>query len=193
MASLDKSLLYKIMHKVGEIEGGAPNFADTNDFLNLIGKQLDQAELEDMWYIDRHLVFLKECGFISLGSSTYEGKRGVKLTAQGNMFLQPELAEFGNQSLLPDVIKALEERIQALTYPEEEKRDCCTECERQSQDKEAISSSRSSWRLLPATHKPTDETQRKTAQHLERSDGLSACILKRILRWELRRECSAPC
>jgi hypothetical protein len=109
------------MHKVGEIEGGAPNFADTNDFLNLIGKQLDQAELEDMWYIDRHLVFLKECGFISLGSSTYEGKRGVKLTAQGNMFLQPELAEFGNQSLLPDVIKALEERIQALTYPEEEK------------------------------------------------------------------------
>ena len=37
------------------------------------------------------------------------------------MFLQPELAAFGNQSLLPDVIKALEERIQALTYPEEEK------------------------------------------------------------------------
>jgi hypothetical protein len=37
------------------------------------------------------------------------------------MFLQPELAEFVNASLLPDIIKAIEERIQTLTYPEEEK------------------------------------------------------------------------
>jgi hypothetical protein len=37
------------------------------------------------------------------------------------MFLQPELAEFGNESLLPDIIKAVEERIQTLTYPQEEK------------------------------------------------------------------------
>jgi len=65
---------------------------------------------------------LEQCGYVSLSSSTLQGKRSVKLTAQGHMFLQPELAEFGNQSLLPDIIKAMEERIQTtLTYTEEEK------------------------------------------------------------------------
>jgi hypothetical protein len=103
MPGLDKSLLYKIMRKVGQIEGeGGPNFADSTDFLDLVGKPVDQAELKDMWYIDRHLVFLDQCGFLSLGSSTYQGKRGVKLTAMGHMFVQPELAEFGNETLLPD-------------------------------------------------------------------------------------------
>ncbi len=121
MAGLDKSLLYKIMRRVGEIEDDHPNLADSTDFLTLIDKPLDQAELKDMLYIDKHLVFLEQCGYLSLGSPTYDGKRGVRLTALGQMFLQPELAEFGNTSLLPDIIKALEERIQTLTYPEEEK------------------------------------------------------------------------
>jgi hypothetical protein len=121
MQSLDKSLLYKIMRRVGEIENDLPNLADSTDFLELIGKPLNRAELKDMLYIDKHLGFLEQCGFLSLGSSTYEGKRGVRLTALGHMFLQPELAEFGNQSLIPDIIKAVEERIQTLTYPEEEK------------------------------------------------------------------------
>jgi hypothetical protein len=122
MAGLDKSLLYKIMRKVGEIENEIPNLVDSTDFLELIGKSLDGAGLNDIVYIDKHLVFLEQCGYVSLSSSTLQGKRSVKLTAQGHMFLQPELAEFGNQSLLPDIIKAMEERIQTtLTYTEEEK------------------------------------------------------------------------
>jgi hypothetical protein len=120
MPGLDKSLLYRIMRKVGEIEGQAPHFADSTDFLDLINKSLADAEMKDMLYIDKHLVFLEQCGFLKLGSSTYDAKRGVKLTALGHIFVQPELAEFANQSLLPDIIKNLEERI-TLTYPEEER------------------------------------------------------------------------
>jgi hypothetical protein len=121
MAGLDKSLLYKIMQRVGEIESNALNCAESTDFLEFIGKEGHQAELKDMLYIDKHLVFLEECGFLSLFAPTHNMKRGAKLTGMGHMFLQPELAEFVNASLLPDIIKAIEERIQTLTYPEEEK------------------------------------------------------------------------
>jgi hypothetical protein len=116
---IDKALLYKIMHKVGEIE--APLLADTTDFLDLIGKDPNHIELKDMLYLDRHLEFLRDCDFVSLGAPTMaERERVVTLTKQGRMFLQPELAEFGHESLLPDIIKALEQRI-VLSYPEEER------------------------------------------------------------------------
>lgn len=121
MPGLDKSLLYKIMRRVGEIESDLPNLAQSVDFLDLTGKTLEQSELKDFLYIDRHLVFLEQCGFLSLGSSTLDGRRGVRLTHLGNMFIQPELSDFGNQTLLPDIISELEQRIQTLTYPEEEK------------------------------------------------------------------------
>ncbi len=121
MPGLDKSLLYRLMRKVGEIEGDVPNLAQSTDFLDLIHKPPDQAQFKDIVYIDKHLVFLQECGFLSLGSPTYDMKRGITLTAVGHMFVQPELAEFGKESLLPDIIKTLEDRIQTLTYPEEEK------------------------------------------------------------------------
>jgi hypothetical protein len=121
MAGLDKSFLYKIMKRVGEIESDPPNLAHSVDFLDLTGKTLEQAELKDMLYIDRHLVFLEQCGFLSLGTSTLDCRRGVRLTHLGHMFLQPELSNFGNESLLPDIIRELEQCIHTLTYPEEEK------------------------------------------------------------------------
>ena len=122
MASLDKSLLYRIMRLAGEIEGNGPDLVDTGDFLVLIGQSKDDIlDLNGTLYLDRHLVFLQQTGFLSLGIQTYNMTRIIKLTAQGHMFLQPELAEFGNESLLPDIIKAVEERIQTLTYPQEEK------------------------------------------------------------------------
>jgi hypothetical protein len=37
------------------------------------------------------------------------------------MFVQPELAEFGQAPLLPRVVKSLEDQIQILTYPQGEK------------------------------------------------------------------------
>jgi hypothetical protein len=35
--------------------------------------------------------------------------------------VQPELAEFGRQPMLPQVVKSLEDQIQVLTYPQEQK------------------------------------------------------------------------
>ena len=121
MPGIDKSLLYRIMRRVGEIENDIPNLAQSTDLLMLIDKSLDKAEFKDMLYIDKHLAFLDQCGFLSLGSPTYDMKRGIRLTAHGNIFLQPELAEFTNTSILPDIIDALENRIKTLTYPEEDK------------------------------------------------------------------------
>lgn len=37
------------------------------------------------------------------------------------MFVQPELAEFGREPMLPQVMKSLEHNIQVLTYPKAEK------------------------------------------------------------------------
>lgn len=111
MPGIDKSLLYRIMRRVGEIENDIPNLAQSTDLLMLIDKPLDKAEFKDKLYIDKHLAFLDQCGFLSLGSSTYDMKRLVRLTALGNIFLQPELAEFANASILPDIIESLEDRI----------------------------------------------------------------------------------
>lgn len=45
----------------------------------------------------------------------------MKLTAKGEAYLQPELAEFGEIAILPAVVKGLERKIAVLTYPEPEK------------------------------------------------------------------------
>jgi len=121
MAGLDKSFLYRIMRRVGEIEHNVPNLAQSGDLIDLIKKHQDDAELDDLFYVDKHLVFLEECGFLSLGALTPDARREIRLTSLGNMFLQPELSEFVNKSLLADIIKAIEESIQTLTYPEKEK------------------------------------------------------------------------
>jgi len=120
MPGLDKSFLYKIMRRSGEIEDDGRVFAETTDFIELASKPLDPAK-GGLWYIDKHLVFLQECGFVSLGSPTQQGKRSVRLTALGQTFVQPELADFMSRSLLPEIIGSLEEHIKTLTYPEEEK------------------------------------------------------------------------
>jgi hypothetical protein len=45
----------------------------------------------------------------------------IDITANGNIFVQPELAEFGNEPLLPQVVKSIERQIEVLTYPQEQK------------------------------------------------------------------------
>ena len=47
--------------------------------------------------------------------------RVLQLTAKGQTYLQPELAEFGERPILPAVVKGLEDKIAVLTYPEPEK------------------------------------------------------------------------
>jgi hypothetical protein len=73
-------------------------------------------------YLRQHLVFLQGCGLLRLtGRLCHVGLCTIELTAQGNMFVQPELAEFQKGSLLPQVIDSIEKRLQILSYPDEEK------------------------------------------------------------------------
>jgi hypothetical protein len=75
------------------------------------------TEQKALQYLDRHLVHLSERDFVKIGTVTMGSSRTIRLTAQGEMFVQPELAEFGSEPLLPQVVQAIEQQI--LTYPED--------------------------------------------------------------------------
>ncbi len=72
-------------------------------------------------YIDRHLNFLQGIELVVIYATERDEFIEVGLTAKGQMFVQAELAEFGQQPMLPQVMKSLESQIQFLTYPQEEK------------------------------------------------------------------------
>jgi hypothetical protein len=120
---LEKSLLYQIMQKLGTLR--EETIVTTSDLFELVEHRKEQlgGEQKAFSFLSRHLAFLGEMGYVKLGTGTLStGDRMLSLTAKGQMFVQPELAEFANESLLPDTIKALERRIEtSLTYPEEEK------------------------------------------------------------------------
>ena len=71
------------------------------------------------WYVNRHLSFLEQEGYIRIGAKLDETEfGGIDLTAQGQKFVQPQLAEFGQGSMMPQIVKSLEKEI--LTYPSAE-------------------------------------------------------------------------
>lgn len=70
--------------------------------------------------IERHLDYLAVDGFITTNPDTGL-HREIRLTAKGQKFVQPELAEFGQEPMLPQVVKSLENRI--LTYQEQNEKD----------------------------------------------------------------------
>jgi hypothetical protein len=117
-ADLQMSLLLRIMKRLGELRDVYPNWVTTPDLLELIPEFVAaNGEQRALHYLDRHLVFLEQRGFIAIGTPTLGSSRTIRLTAEGEMFVQPELAEFGNEPLLPQVVQAIERQI--LTYPEE--------------------------------------------------------------------------
>ncbi len=119
---LEIGLLLRIMGRLGELRDQHPNFVTTPNFLDLVRASIDRDSEEKMlWFIDRHLVFLHERGYVGISAKAVAGHRVVWLTAEGQMFVQPELAEFGREPLLPQVVKSIENCMQTLTYPEEEK------------------------------------------------------------------------
>jgi hypothetical protein len=121
-ANLQLPLLFKIMRCLGELADKYPKLMTTSDLVALIPERVEQdGEQLARNFINRHLVHLAGRGYVTLGASTTEGFRVVRLTAQGEMFVQPELAEFGGEPMLPQVVKSLEDEIQVLTYPQEEK------------------------------------------------------------------------
>jgi hypothetical protein len=94
----------------------------TSDLVDLVPERIERdGEQMARNFVNRHLVHLASRGYVTLGDSTVEGFRVVRLSAEGEMFVQPELAEFGGKPMLPQVVKSIEDEIQVLTYPQEEK------------------------------------------------------------------------
>jgi hypothetical protein len=119
-ASLDIGLLVQVLNRLGE-KRDSPHFTETRELLDLV-PQLAEDKKEACRYLQRHTKFLKDCGLIHRGPPIpgYCVEL-VSLTSKGEMFVQPELANFGNQELWPEVIRTIERSVQVLTYPEREK------------------------------------------------------------------------
>jgi len=68
-----------------------------NGLFDLAPKHIQGAGLQKTAnYVDAHLQFLQDRGYVELGQPTKPTRvRPVKLTAEGQMFAQPELVEFG--------------------------------------------------------------------------------------------------
>jgi DNA-binding MarR family transcriptional regulator len=124
---LDVGLLYRLVRKIAEFR--AVPLAVT---LAAIGSAQLEAVLDEYWstksfgerrrHLNRHLDFLELAGFISIKARLDDRERaGIALTLAGHKFVQPELAEFGQAPLLPEVVKSIEQELQALTRPIEEK------------------------------------------------------------------------
>jgi hypothetical protein len=124
LKNLDVSLLYRILSRVGEFREEHPSLLQTVDILDLVPEVIKQdGEQKALFYLERHVMHLQERGYLRSTTPSLRGTglRVLQLSSQGEMFVQPELAEFGSEPLLPQVMKSLERDIQVLTYPEAEK------------------------------------------------------------------------
>jgi hypothetical protein len=117
---LQVSLLMGIMRKLGDRRNLVSELTDTKDFWDLVPELWKSDADSALFYLDRHLVFLIGEGYVSqMGSGNFDGLKIVRLTNRGEKFVQPELAEFGSQPLLPEVVRSIESEI--LTYPPEKR------------------------------------------------------------------------
>jgi len=120
---LDVSLLYAIMARAGEMRGRRAEYGSIDELLDLV-LSCDTAEdkREARRDLDRHLMHLRAREFIYYHPTAPEfGASTFRIRIKGELFVQPELGEFGKEPLLPQVVKSLEKSIHVLTYPEEEK------------------------------------------------------------------------
>jgi len=114
---LDLGLLFKIMTRLGELRADRAPFT-TSDRLFDLADRADRTDSDQALYVDAHLEFLEGRGYVELGAPLIAIQvRTVKLTTNGVMFVQPELADFGQRSIFPEVAKSLEREV--LTYPGE--------------------------------------------------------------------------
>jgi hypothetical protein len=124
---LSLQVLTKIMSRLHELQENLGSIVRTDDLADLIPQsiRLPASTRSEVTrrniYIDRHLQFLEQRGLVVLGQPTYDLVRTVEFSVDGWVFVQPELADFGRAPILPEVVKALEDKIQTLTYPPEEK------------------------------------------------------------------------
>ncbi len=121
---LDMSFLLQIMAVMAEERQFYPEAVATGT----LALALLPAETEGgmttaaIRHVERHVAFLIDAGYVKqVLPATAIRHASFSLTLKGQTFVQPELLEFGGQPMLPLVIKSLEDKIQVLTYPEEEK------------------------------------------------------------------------
>jgi hypothetical protein len=119
---LDVSLLYAIMARAGEMRGRRKEYVGIDELLDLVAPSENTEKREARLHLHRHLMHLRDREFIYYHPIAAEwGTSTFKIKTKGELFVQPELAEFGTEPLLPQVVKSLEKSIDVLTYPEEEK------------------------------------------------------------------------
>jgi hypothetical protein len=119
---IDTGLLLKIMKRLGEIEATYPALIMSNVLFELAPEAIQKNGAPAVSAcIDAHLKYLYGRGFVELGQpAMLLPSRRVTLTVTGHTFVQPELAEFGQPPILPEVIDTLESRMQILSYPSDE-------------------------------------------------------------------------
>lgn len=119
---MDRELLLKIMTRLGELRKDYTKNHNSFELVDLLPEQVRGNQQNAFAYLKPYFKFLEECGYIKIGGSlAHFGICTLELTAKGQMFVQPELAEFGKEPLLPQVVESIEKSVQVLTYPEEEK------------------------------------------------------------------------
>jgi hypothetical protein len=120
---LDMALLYSMMGLLRKYRTLPPTQVNTSSFESLLGDAYARSAYDLRHrYVNRHLEFLELSGLITVRAKLGdEDWAGIALTLGGQKFVQPALAEFGQQPLLPEVIKNIEEQIHTLTKPPEEK------------------------------------------------------------------------
>ena len=121
-ADLSVSLLYRIMARLGELRDVPPSRVSTVQLEHLVDSGLHFADdIQRRLYIHRHLEFLRDCGYLHPYNTTIgEVAHGLKLSADGQAFVQPELAEFG-RSVLPTIVNYVEQKIEISSVPSEQK------------------------------------------------------------------------
>jgi hypothetical protein len=115
---LNVQLLIRIMDLLGGLRADPTRVPKTTNLLDLLTGTLAKDRKNDILFLHQHLLFLEGRGLVTLsGRLCHVGICDIRLTAQGAIFVQPELAEFGSRRIFPEVVEALERQI--LTYPEE--------------------------------------------------------------------------
>lgn len=121
-ADLSVGLLYRIMGRLGELRDLPPSRVSPVELEGLVDDGIHFADdIQRRLYIHRHLEFLRDRGYLhSYNTRMGEVAHGLRLTADGEVFVQPELAEFG-RPVLPAIVNYVEQKIEISAAPSEQK------------------------------------------------------------------------
>lgn len=123
LGDLDFGLLLEIMGKLGELRHVYPNLVTTSDLVPVISDESRSSnQRKNLHFLERHLIHLEQRGYVQLGRPTVDtGDRWIRLTAAGEIFVQPQLAEFGNQPATREVVNYILTKIEISAQAPEEK------------------------------------------------------------------------